>query len=458
MGAVTCWFCLTKASVSAGTRRIGLAVSTLLLGMLAFAAPASATTETFNYTGAAQTWTVPAGVTEATFDLYGAQGHGGCCPFSAFPGGLGGRATATIPVTAGTSIQVNVGGQGGDDVGGFNGGGASGTVGIGGWGGGGASDIRVGDYGLADRVLVAGGGGGSAGAACENPFSGGDGGGLSGKPGTADTSTVCGGPGGAGGGGGTQTDGGSATSPATEGDFGVGGNGGIIGGGGGGGWFGGGGGYDPAAGGGGSGYGPPGTVFQTGVHSFDGLVTVTPTPTIDTLITLVQGLALPSGITTSLLTKLNTAEDNLDATPPDTAGACDQLGAFISQVNRQSGKRIPTAGADQLIADANDVRTSLKCAAALTCAGQKATIVGTSGPDRLKGRVGDDVIAAQGGADTVVGRKGDDIVCGGAGADLLRGQDGDDTLRGGAGQDEMRGGGGSNRCRGGKGADIEHHC
>ena len=81
--------------------------------MLAFAAPASATTETFNYTGAAQTWTVPAGVTEATFDLYGAQGHGGCCPFSAFPRGLGGRATATIPVTAGTSIQVNVGGRGG---------------------------------------------------------------------------------------------------------------------------------------------------------------------------------------------------------------------------------------------------------------------------------------------------------------------------------------------------------
>ena len=59
MGAVTRWFCLTKASVSAGTRRIVLAVSTLVLGMLALAAPASAITETFNYTGAAQTWTVP---------------------------------------------------------------------------------------------------------------------------------------------------------------------------------------------------------------------------------------------------------------------------------------------------------------------------------------------------------------------------------------------------------------
>ena len=36
--------------------------------------PGTATTETFNYTGAAQTWTVPAGVTTATFDVYGAEG------------------------------------------------------------------------------------------------------------------------------------------------------------------------------------------------------------------------------------------------------------------------------------------------------------------------------------------------------------------------------------------------
>ena len=57
-------------------RHMVLAFSTLALAMLASAAPASATTETFNYTGAAQTWTVPAGVTEATFDLYGAQGDG----------------------------------------------------------------------------------------------------------------------------------------------------------------------------------------------------------------------------------------------------------------------------------------------------------------------------------------------------------------------------------------------
>ena len=111
--------------MSAGTRRIGLAVSGLMLGMLAFAAPASALTETFNFTGAAQTWNVPPGVGEATFDLLGAQG-GGSPRRPVAPGGLGGRATGTIAVTPDSPIQVNVGGQGGQgdtDTGGFTGGG-----------------------------------------------------------------------------------------------------------------------------------------------------------------------------------------------------------------------------------------------------------------------------------------------------------------------------------------------
>ena len=91
-------------------RRAALAV--VGLSTLALAAPAAATTETFNFTGAAQTWTVPAGVTEATFDLYGAQGGGHPGEQPLFRAGLGGRATATIAVTSGDSIQVNVGGRG----------------------------------------------------------------------------------------------------------------------------------------------------------------------------------------------------------------------------------------------------------------------------------------------------------------------------------------------------------
>ena len=44
----------------------------------------------FEYTGAAQQWTVPADVSSATFDVYGAQGGGVRGLFSDTPGGRGG--------------------------------------------------------------------------------------------------------------------------------------------------------------------------------------------------------------------------------------------------------------------------------------------------------------------------------------------------------------------------------
>ena len=166
------------------------------------------------------------------------------------------------------------------------------------------------------------------------------------------------------GGGGTLTDGGSATSPATEGDFGFGGDGGgNFGGGGGGGWFGGGGGLGAAGGGGGSGHGPEGTVFETGVRSGDGLVTVTytvPTATIADLIASVEALDLHGGIENGLLKKLTNAQRNLDR--DDLDGACDKLGAFINQVGAQSGKKIDAADADDLIAEAEAVRAGVPCA------------------------------------------------------------------------------------------------
>ena len=267
-------------------RRAALAVAGL--STLALAAPAAADTETFNFTGAAQTWTVPAGVTEATFDLFGAQGGGIIGDATRAPG-LGGRATATIPVAPGASIQVNVGGQGaagsatGGGAGGFNGGGDGGFDDVidddaAGGGGGGASDIRIDGTTLDDRKLVAAGGGGAGGGTCAGGSSiGGGGGGETGQPGGDTGCQVAA----AGGGGGTQSDGGTAALPAMPGDPGVGGHGAIEalfeafgGGGGGGGWFGGGGGLG-GGGGGGSGHGPEGTVFETGVRSGNGLVTVT---------------------------------------------------------------------------------------------------------------------------------------------------------------------------------------
>ncbi len=77
---------------------------------MASPASAAADTETFSFTGTAQTFTVPAGVTEVTIDAYGAAG--GPSEGGAAPGGLGGRATATIPVTPGEALAVYVGGLG----------------------------------------------------------------------------------------------------------------------------------------------------------------------------------------------------------------------------------------------------------------------------------------------------------------------------------------------------------
>src|SRR5262245_60360352 len=86
------------------------------LGLLAPAA-ASADTVSFNYNGTdgtdgtAQTWPVPAGITGATCDLYGAEGGAGCTPCSLHAaGGLGGHVRATLAVTPGQVFQITVGG------------------------------------------------------------------------------------------------------------------------------------------------------------------------------------------------------------------------------------------------------------------------------------------------------------------------------------------------------------
>ncbi|WP_165494946.1 PxKF domain-containing protein [Actinomadura roseirufa] len=257
-------------------------------GLAAVATPALADTATFSYTGAAQTFTVPAGVTSITVDASGAQGSAG--EEGGGAGGLGGQAQATLTVTPGQVLQVNVGGSGG-----FGGGGAGGPAapGAGGGSGGGATDIRTGSFGLADRILVAGGGGGGGNCFCNvpQPGIGGAGGGASGADGTAGVPQ-----GGSPGGGGTATTGGAGGTGSagggsgTAGASGTGGAGGstpnIIpgtgGGGGGGGWFGGGGGGGQGAGGpgisnsaGGSGHGPAGTTLTAGVRSGDGAVTIT---------------------------------------------------------------------------------------------------------------------------------------------------------------------------------------
>ncbi len=121
-------------------------------------------TVTCTYTGGSQYWTVPAGVTQATFTLYGAEGGDGWgIGGSTDPGGLGAEVTGTLTVTPGTLIQVNAGQAGAAGAAGtFGGGGAPGGRDAG--GGGGETDVRApaadGSYPLSDALLVAGGGGG----------------------------------------------------------------------------------------------------------------------------------------------------------------------------------------------------------------------------------------------------------------------------------------------------------
>ncbi|NYE35082.1 Ca2+-binding RTX toxin-like protein [Nocardioides cavernae] len=69
-------------------------------------------------------------------------------------------------------------------------------------------------------------------------------------------------------------------------------------------------------------------------------------------------------------------------------------------------------------------------AAAPTCGGLKATIVGTEKGNAINGTPRRDVIVGRGGNDTIRGLGGNDVICGGDGADAILGGDGNDRLYG----------------------------
>ncbi|MBL0054780.1 MAG: hypothetical protein IPP31_01055 [Chitinophagaceae bacterium] len=282
-------------------------------------------TQTFNYTGGMQTFTVPAGITSVTIDAYGAQGGSGATgnsnigPTAGGNGGLGTRATGMLAVTPGQVLNIFVGGAGATPTGGFNGGGNGGNQNAG--GGGGASDVRFPGVTAADRLIVAAGGGGGGRGGCEGSNgpagAGGNGGNGDGNGVNGANSPTSGGVAGGGFGAIGSNFGGAGIGCAgflgnagTAGNVsGIGGNGGagqscccfsfgsIPGGGGGGGGFVGGGGAgggsagtagcsgnDKGAGGGGAGGtsftgGVSGGVATTGVQSGDGMVTITYAPT-----------------------------------------------------------------------------------------------------------------------------------------------------------------------------------
>jgi hypothetical protein len=141
---------------------------------LVLASEASAATVTkFSYTGAEQTFTVPAGVTSMHVVAIG--GKGGANSYQTVAGGFGAVVSADIAVTPGQLLIVVVGGNGGDatsgtgGAGGFNGGGAGGNVlpdsRLVGGGGGGMSDVHTPEGVLTGLIFAAGGGGSGGGSA-----------------------------------------------------------------------------------------------------------------------------------------------------------------------------------------------------------------------------------------------------------------------------------------------------
>lgn len=238
------------------------------------------TTVIYSYTGAVQTFVVPACVTSIIVDASGGKGgnNGGVA------GGMGGRVQATIPVTPGETLNVYVGELGintsTNSPAGYNGGGgvysyvSAGTAGT----GGGASDIRRSPYTSANRLVVAGGGGGGG-----YTNIGGHGGGLIGQDGVPYPTFPN-----SGGKGGSQVIGGDAgvaccscPTYTTAGALAQGGNGAGDGAGGGGGGYYGGGGSCFAGGGGGSSYTDPSATAVThtqGYNSGAGQISITYTP------------------------------------------------------------------------------------------------------------------------------------------------------------------------------------
>jgi uncharacterized repeat protein (TIGR01451 family) len=185
-----------------------LVVSTTVTAVLLHDTAYAAGT-TFTYQGGEQTYTVPPGVTSVTINAVGAPGGTGTDDFQGTDQGRGGdgaSVTATVAVTPGQVLYVEVGGPGSSpstppttssfcrgSAPAFNGGGSGAACG---GGGGGASDVQTcsittcTDLTPDTRLVVAGGGGGGG---------GGDHGGTGGAGGNAGDQAVTGaGPGGAG--------------------------------------------------------------------------------------------------------------------------------------------------------------------------------------------------------------------------------------------------------------------
>jgi hypothetical protein len=241
--------------------------------------------DTFNYTGAVQNFTVPPCVTSVTIVTKGAQG-GAVTGYSPFPqGGLGATMQGDFAVTPASVLTVVVGGRGNPDPSSSGGGGGSGVndgnTALIVAGGGAGVDFQdpnfAGQHAVTANSGVTGNGSGGA---------GGTGGGDGGDNIYSGSHISRGGRGwNAGASGSTGLNGVSASTTTTNGTWGLGGGGGSVGygwcncGGGGGGYSGGGSGQINQTGGGGGSYNIGTNQVNTpGNNTGNGMVIITYTP------------------------------------------------------------------------------------------------------------------------------------------------------------------------------------
>jgi uncharacterized membrane protein len=108
---------------------------------------------------------------------------------------------------------------------------------------------------------------------------------------------------------------------------------------------------------------PGADTFVSGINDDGEVVGLAyPRPVLDTiraLLTTVRALGLPQGIHTNLVTKLKNAAAAFNDGEIDAS--CSKVRSFLNVVDAQSGKKIPAASADDLLAEGARLHAMIGC-------------------------------------------------------------------------------------------------